>query len=498
MVPLHYPLTWGLLLSGQLYRYVRRSSVTERESTRWPVAAVLTMVLGFLVWMIAVGASGAVPEGTWLANLLTMLPAPAFAIGLVAPRVLAIDRVLRMVLLVGLWLVAVGLVAWGAFAVLGDGSTDAAAWLAAITTAFVAVAAATGARRLADRLVFGRRADPLHTLAELGERLAGSIDPRAVPTEIVRTATAALRLRGARLDADFGPPVQSGTPFELDEPATSRFPIVYSGEQIGELAVHARAGDAALTAHDRAVLAQVCAQAGPALHSARAVAELLEARSRIVFAREEERKRLRRDLHDDLAPTFAGLGMSAAAVEAFSRTGDERATDAATRLVSGLHAATRQLREIAYDLRPPVLDDRGLVAAVEERVLAPGSSPRIRLETPVERLVLPAAVESAALRIVQEAVANVRRHAAASDCLIVIAVEAQALRVTVSDDGRGIAPAAHRGVGLRSMAERAAEVGGELSIARATPGTVVSARLPLALPDAGLRETAVGRDAHEL
>ena len=101
-----------------------------------------------------------------------------------------------------------------------------------------------------------------------------------------------------------------------------------------------------------------------------------------MFAREEERKRLRRDLHDELAPTFAGLGLSAAAVEAFARAGDDRAADAAERLVTGLHAATRQLREVAYDLRPPVLDDRGLAAAIRERVAAPGSLPVVEVDAP--------------------------------------------------------------------------------------------------------------------
>ena len=229
------------------------------------------------------------------------------------------------------------------------------------------------------------------------------------------------------------------------------------------------------------MLAQICGQAAPALHSARVVAELADARSRIVFAREEERKRLRRDLHDDLAPTFAGLGLAAAAVETFSRNGDGRAADAAARLVAGLRAATRQLRDVAYDLRPPVLDDRGLVAAIEERLSAPGTVPVIRVDAPQERLELPAAVESAALRIVQEAVTNVRRHAAASVCIVTVRLDGGMLRLSVADDGVGIPAPSRGGMGMRSMAERAAEVGGELSATRRSAGgTLVEVALPVA------------------
>ena len=95
----------------------------------------------------------------------------------------------------------------------------------------------------------------------------------------------------------------------------------------------------------------------------------------MVIAREDERRRLRRDLHDDLAPTLAGLGLSAAVVETFSRAGDPRAADAATDLAGRLQGASRQVRDIAYNLRPPVLDDRGLVAAIEETI-ATGGPPR--------------------------------------------------------------------------------------------------------------------------
>ena len=476
--PWHFLFTWApLLLGGQLYRYMRRSSVAERERARWPLLALVAMVLGFLLWTIAVAASAASQDADWLANLLLDLPAPAFAVGLLAPRLFDVDRLLRVVLGAGAWAVTVGLVAWGFSIAAQAVAPDGAAWLTGVASAIVAVPLAVGARWVADAVVAGRHPDALQSLVALGDRLSATVDPRAVAGEIVEGVTGALGVRYAGVLGANGVVAASG---ELGDVQASRFPITYAGEGLGELIVAPRPGEAALTESDRTVLAQICAQAAPALNSARVVTELVEARSRIVFAREEERKRLRRDLHDELAPTFAGLGLSAAAVEAFARAGDGRAADAAARLVNGLHAATRQLREVAYDLRPPVLDDRGLVAAIRERVAGPGGVPVVEVDAPDGRLVLPAAVESAALRIAQEAVANVRRHAAAARCIVTLGLEPGMLRLDVVDDGRGLPDRFRAGVGLGSMQERAAEVRGTVEVVRRPEGgTRVTARLPV-------------------
>jgi len=477
--PWHFLFTWvPLLFGGQLYRYMRRSSVAERERARWPLLALVAMVLGFLLWTIAVAASAASEDANWLSNLLLELPAPAFAVGLLAPRLLDVDRLLRVVLGAGSWALTVGLVAWGVSVAVEAIAPDGAAWLTGVASAVVAVPLAAGARRMADAVVSGRHPDALQSLVALGDRLSATVDPRTVAEDIVEGVTGALGVRYAGVLGANGLAATSG---ELGDAETSRFPIIYAGEELGELIVAPRPGEAELTESDRTVLAQICAQAAPALNSARVVAELVEARSRIVFAREEERKRLRRDLHDELAPTFAGLGLSAAAVEAFARAGDRRAADAAARLVTGLHAATRQLREVAYDLRPPVLDDRGLVAAIRERVADPGSVPAVEVDAPDGRLVLPAAVESAALRITQEAVANVRRHAAAARCVVTVGLEPGMLRLDVVDDGRGLPDRFRAGVGLGSMQERAAEVRGSVEVVRRPDGgTRVTARLPVA------------------
>jgi signal transduction histidine kinase len=453
--------------------------VGEREQTRWPVLAVLAMVFAYTLWVIVFVSVGAEMErGTSsLSVLLSVLPGVGFALGLLTPRGINVDVALRWCLLIGCASVTLG-TAILATTTLGralGASDQALTWGAAAVVAALTLPVVVVCRRAADRFVFGRRPSPLRAVEDLGRQLAQTADPRVVPGMIVRAVTESLAAGGARLVVGDTVQTEIGAAF-LEE----LFPITYRGEQLATLAVLPRPGDTALTASDRAVITRICAQASPALQGARLVNELVEARARVVIAREDERRRLRRDLHDDLAPTLAGLGLSAAVVERFSRAGDRRAADAATDLAGQLQGASRQVRDIAYNLRPPVLDDRGLVAAIEDTVATTGGPPQVRVVAPSGRLELPAAVEACALRIVQEAVINVRRHAAASSCEVSIVHEPDALRIEIVDDGIGFTEPRLAGIGIRSMTERASEIGGSVSFhSEARQGTRVSVRLPV-------------------
>lgn len=198
-----------------------------------------------------------------------------------------------------------------------------------------------------------------------------------------------------------------------------------------------------------------------------------------MLAREEERRRLRRDLHDDLAPTLAGLSMRAAAAAQIMRSDPDRSADLLGGLTAGITAAVAQVREIAYDLRPPVLDDEGLVEALRQRVQpSPPGGPDVQIIDETDGIPLPAAVEIAALRIVQEAVANVRTHARADRCTVRIRRTHEGVALQIRDDGTGVAPEARRGVGLRSIEERASELGGRLHLHTSPAGTTLDIDLP--------------------
>ncbi|MGA4507509.1 sensor histidine kinase [Propionibacteriaceae bacterium G1746] len=214
------------------------------------------------------------------------------------------------------------------------------------------------------------------------------------------------------------------------------------------------------------------------------VTEVHESRERIVLAREEERRALRRTLHDDVAPTVAGLGLKAQTARALvaQQHLDRQAVDAIlSAMVVEAAAAATLLRTLSYDLRPPALDDRGLLAALRDRTddLRPI---RARFETRGDwQAPLPAALEVAIYRIVSSALLNVAHHSGAGWVGICLARDATGVTLRVSDDGIGVADEVRAGVGLTVMRERAAELGGRCVVRRRNgkPGTTVQAWLPL-------------------
>jgi signal transduction histidine kinase len=219
------------------------------------------------------------------------------------------------------------------------------------------------------------------------------------------------------------------------------------------------------------------------VHAAGLTTQLQRSRERLVTAREEERRRIRRDLHDGLGPALAGIAMQLDAARRLMR----RDQDAAGRLLQDLReqtqAAIADIRRLVYELRPPALDDLGLTGALAQHAAScsvPGGL-QVSIDADPGLPALPAAAEVAAYRIATEAVTNVTRHADARTATVKLAAAESVLLVEVTDDGRGISPGHRAGVGLTSMRERAEELGGSFTVApRPGGGGIASARLPLA------------------
>ncbi len=271
----------------------------------------------------------------------------------------------------------------------------------------------------------------------------------------------------------------------------------YQGETVGQLLLGPRSPGESFSSADRRLLEDLAHHAGVAVHGVRVMADLQRSRERLVLAREEERRRIRGDLHDELAPTLAALGLTAATVGELIPRDPDRATAVNAKLEAALRVTVGEVRRLVYDLRPPALDELGLVEAIRERADQYSSSAasglRVRVEVPESLAPLPAAVEVAAYRIVQEALTNVVRHARARTCLIRLVASGDELQVEVVDDGVGLPESPRPGVGLRSMEERAAELGGSCTVGRASPtGTRVSFRLPLSGTDLTPKEEANG------
>jgi signal transduction histidine kinase len=215
------------------------------------------------------------------------------------------------------------------------------------------------------------------------------------------------------------------------------------------------------------------------VHTAGLVDQLRDAQGRLVMAREQERRRLRSDLHDGLGPALAGLGFQLDAVQNLIAAG-QPVEDRLHRARAGLSETVVEVRRIVAGLRPPVVDDLGLFGAIAElgRELADGSGLAVTLDLPDGRPGLPAAVEVAAFRVTQEALTNVVRHAGASQCRVSGALTADGLVIEVVDDGCGGARPSD-GLGIPGMHDRAAEIGGSVEVSSRVPGTAVRLRLPL-------------------
>jgi signal transduction histidine kinase len=251
---------------------------------------------------------------------------------------------------------------------------------------------------------------------------------------------------------------------------------------MGELVLGQRGPGESFSAADRRLLDDLARQAGAAVHVAEQTAELRRSRERLVTAREEERRRLRRDLHDGLGPTLAALTLKLDTARNLLGS-DPRADALLEDLSVRMQAAVGDIRRLVYALRPPALDELGLVGALRQAADAydvPGQD-GLRVDIPAAALPgLPAAVEVAAYRIALEALTNAVRHARATACSITLVVDGQQLRIEVADDGVGLPDNMRAGVGLTSMRERAEELGGTWSItSRASGGMLVSAHLPL-------------------
>jgi signal transduction histidine kinase len=211
--------------------------------------------------------------------------------------------------------------------------------------------------------------------------------------------------------------------------------------------------------------------------------ELQVSRQRLVAAREEERRRLRRDLHDGLGPSLASLAMRLEAASDLIDDDPAQASNLVSRLSDQAREGIGEVRRLVDGLRPPALDQLGLVSALRHRAAEHGSAGAgvpwsVEADDDIEPL--PAAVEVAAYRIVVEAVTNVQRHSGADRCVVRLAREGGDLCIEVCDTGSGLAPDRRPGVGLSSMRERAEELGGSFEAGdRPGGGTVVQARLPL-------------------
>jgi signal transduction histidine kinase len=476
---------WGfvLVLVGVLASLVaryRRGDERTRRQLLWLVLATLVVAVDMVLW-------GPTAVGLPVLNLLVIALVPiAITVAVLRHQLLDIRlvvsrAVLYVLLSVGVLGVWLGLVTLFELALRRQAGAGTSA-VVTVVVVLVAIPVRTRLQRVVDRAFYGDRGDPVRAVSRLGEQLAvgEERDVLAAIGEALRLPSVAVAAPGRREVSWHRGPADADADPDPDPDAVivERVALRYAGEDVGELVVGVRRGQRALDAPDRAALELLAAPLAAAVHARALADDVATSRTAIVAAREEERRRLRRDLHDGLGPVLTGIGYRADAARNLVPTDPERATDLLATLRGDVAEAIEDVRRLVRALRPPSLDELGLLGALARHVEVTTDG-TVVLEHPGTLPALPAAVEAAAYRIATEGVVNAVRHARPARVVVALAVADRGLEVTVADDGAG-GETWVPGVGLTAMRERADEVGGRLEAGpRPDGGGRVRAWLPL-------------------
>ncbi|HMM95748.1 histidine kinase [Phycicoccus sp.] len=457
----------------------RRAGGRERAQGRWLVWAAVVDVLVMLA-VAAVPALGGI--GLTVAVAAT---AGAVAVAATDPGLVDVDRLLGDTLVLAVPVVASVLldllVLGGTSWLVGDRVEQREAFVLAVV---VVVGLWLPLRSRLSRWVrraIGGREDPYDVVAGLARRLEDSRTAHDELAAVTRAVARAVRTRWVGVEVAS----EDGTVLLVEHgerpEATRGLPVTYRGEQIGRLLLPASGVGTRLRPAEERLMADVVRQAAAAVRATLLAEALQDSRERLVTAVEDERRRLRRDLHDGLGPMLAAVATRIDTARITAPRDPEGADEVLRRARSDVTGMLGEVRRLVHGLRPPALDDVGLVGALAQHARAAAAGVEVDLEAGPGVDDLPAAVEVAAYRIVAEALANVGRHSGARRAVVRLGVSAGALELEVVDDGRGIEDGTAAGVGLVSLRERAAELGGSCSVGPGPGGrgTRVLARLPV-------------------
>ena len=478
------PVNGLLTVAGVLVAMVtavvrhRRSAGVERDRMRWLVWAVLVMALNLVLGLLAdVG-----PAADTVVVAFALLPVVAMTVGVVRPGVVPVEDLLVRTIVLGavaLCLLGVDLALVAVLSKALGGGLDARQLVTVVLLLTVLAYGPLRHRlsRVVHRWFLGSRVNRYDVVAGLATSLESAEEGSAQLTAVARAVADAFgvgyvavevdRSGGERLTATYG---------DLPD-AVRSFPITYRDTVVGRLVLPARGVRSRLSSRDEKLLGDLVRQAATAARSSQLAEQLQASRERLVTAREEERRRIRRDLHDGLGPAMAGLVFQLETAKLLVDRRPDQARETLGEVSGQIREIVADVRRLVHDLRPPALDDRGLLGAIGQLV---ESLPVPVLVEADDLTGLPAAVEVAAYRIAAECLTNVVRHARADSARLELRRTERRLVVEIVDNGVGVAADAQTGVGLLSVRERAAELGGHAEVScPADGGTRVRAEIPL-------------------
>lgn len=491
----HWEQGIWILMIGCFFTGLLAASIKYHTSNITLIRRQLIMIIAALIMTgILVITVGWLPllitrESNWEILPLVMLP---IALSLVAAvafyRLFDIRIAIQRTIVWGTLTAAIILVyiaVVGTLSILFNQRNDPI--LALIATGVVAVLFHPFRERLqrtVNKFIYGERDAPYQVIFGLTKRLEEALVPQAALNMIVETLCQALKLPYTAIELvendHFIKVAEHGSPMTVPASEQLSFPLKYAEGTVGRLLISPRQAGEGLSLQDHRLISGLVHEAEVTIQTARLTVDLQRSREKIVVAREEERRHLRRDLHDGLGPSLASLMLQVDAARNLIHSDIPRTEAILLELKTQIQTAITDVRRIVYELRPPILDELGLIAALEEKARQLGQSAKLTVKLNSPTLpTLPAAVEGAIYRIALEALTNTIRHAAATECTIDIRLNGS-LQLEICDNGTGLPANTRFGVGIRSMQERAAELGGTCTIQpRPDGGTCVLATLPI-------------------
>jgi signal transduction histidine kinase len=470
----------------------RASAGESRQQLRWLVAVAVTagalLVLGIVITIGGPLLSVAGDAPVFVSVLLALVF--VIALGVPAAYLVAIfryglwdlDVVIRkaaVAVVLALLLVAAGgllLLTIGSYAFADDTARSTAALLG-LALGLLVLPLLVVARRIAVRIVFGRRASPYEVLADFSHRVGETYDTDDVLPRMARVLAEGTGASATRVLVTVGGALQPAAAFGNGGDAVTVVPVVYQGEQLGALEVTLPANDPINPAKERLIDA-LATQAGPVLRNVRLIEELRASRQRLVAAQDEERRKLERNIHDGVQQQLVALAVKLRLAESMVEADPAKARVALAALQADAGTALEELRDLARGIYPPLLADRGLPTALEAQARKAAVPTTVDADG-VGRY--DQAVEAAVYFCTLEALNNVAKYANASQAEVLLAQENGVLRFEVRDDGTGFDVAAARsGTGLQGMTDRLDAIGGELRIeSEPGAGTVVGGMVPV-------------------
>lgn len=509
----YYLVMIGITLYSQIIQFKKKSSTIQRQQTKWVIYGFAISFLGsilmsaFFVYPVFLTSPVSylyVSGGLYL--FVAIIPL-TLSFAILRHRLWDIDPLVNRTIVYGT--LSLSIILLYSFLVLYFSSLlkmDQNFIISLAATAIIAVLFAPLKNKLqllVNRIMMGRHDDPYSVLKELGSHLTKPISPDTMLHVVIETIQKALRIPYVGISVGMNGKETVAAELGKSKFDLYSFPIIHGGEELGSLLLSSRSRNEVFSGEDYKLIDVLLSQAGPIVQNAKITLgmkllakDLQQSRERIVHAREEERMEIRRNLHDDLAPKLLSLAFNVAAAEQYIEKNPKKALELLGGLRQVIRTTVEEIRTMVHGLRPPTLDEFGLLGSIQARLseirktseqiatTVSTNSINTALDAPETLPELPAAVEVAVYRIVTESLVNVVRHSKATECTVrMMVTDNNELQIEVTDNGVGLPvklkPAENGGIGLTSIRERAMELGGVCEFERIpNGGTRVKAVIP--------------------